>query len=94
MAKYRAAVVSAHGTVTGVVGEDIGVFPSMSPKYHLDFLACRAAVAEVGGELAHLAIVSRETGRTLMILRGACKMLRPGMRVTLDPSRCEIRTEE
>lgn len=93
MFRYRAAVVASHGSITGIVGEDIAVLPDMSPKRQLEFMAARAAVAEVGGQLAHLAVVSRELGRTLMVLPGACTKLPPGTRVTLNPARCEILVE-
>lgn len=88
---YRAGVVADGGVVTGVVGADVAVLPDMSPKRTLDFLASQAAVAEVGGQLAHLAIVGREQRKTLMVLPDACSLLKPGMVVTLDPSRCEVR---
>ena len=90
---YAAAVVSRGATITGVVGEDIVVIPNMHPSYYTQVMDARAAIAEVGGQLAHLAVVCRESRRTMMVLPDACELLTPGMRVTLDPSRCEIRVE-
>lgn len=90
MLRFRAAVCSSGGPVTGVVGEDILVLPNMSPRYALDFAAAKGAIAEVGGALAHLAIVAREEGKTMMVLPNACTLLPAGSLVTLNPSRCEI----
>jgi phosphohistidine swiveling domain-containing protein len=94
VARYRAAVVSAGGTVTGVIGEDIAVLPDMHPTRSGQAWDARAVVAEVGGPLAHMAVVAREMNKTMMVLPDACELLHPGMRVTLVPARCEILTEE
>ena len=90
----RAAVSTSGGIVSGVVGDSIVVLPNMAAEHHVAFMQARGCVAEVGGRLAHLAIVGRELQRTMMVLPGACKILLPGMKVTLDPARCEIRIEE
>jgi phosphohistidine swiveling domain-containing protein len=94
VARFRAAVVSAHGDVTGVVGEDIVVIPNMDPEHTVAVLRARGVVAEVGGRLAHIAIVCREDRKTMMVLPDACSLLTPGMRVTLVPARCEIVVQE
>ena len=85
MSRHRAAVVAGRGCVTGVVGDDIVVLPNMHPSHAMAVMQARGVVAEVGGALAHLAVVCRE-----MVLPDACTTLTPGMRVTLDPARCEI----
>jgi phosphohistidine swiveling domain-containing protein len=93
--QYRAAVASiGRGLVTGVVGQDIIVLPNMHPSHFEAVVAARGVVAEVGGQMAHLAVVSRELGKTLMVLPDACSLLQPGVRVQLDPARCEIRVIE
>jgi phosphohistidine swiveling domain-containing protein len=94
VARYRAAVVAAHGDVSGIVGEDIAVLPDMRPTREPEIANARGVVSEVGGPLAHLAIVCREHGKTMMVLPNACALLRPGMRVTLVPARCEILTDD
>ena len=78
------------GEVSGIVGEDIAVLPDMHPTREGEVTAAKGAVAEVGGQLAHLATVSREAGKPLMVLPDACRLLTPGMHVTLNPGRCEI----
>ncbi len=93
MTSFRAAVVSARGGVTGIVGEDIVVLPNMHPSYATQVMGARGVVSEVGGQLAHLAVVARELGKTMMVLPDACTLLQPGMCVTLNPARCEIRIE-
>jgi phosphohistidine swiveling domain-containing protein len=90
---YRAAVVSSGGRVTGIVGEDILVLPNMDPRHLPEVLKAEGVVAEVGGALAHLAIVCRERGKTMMVMPNARAVLAPGMHVTLLPARCEIRIE-
>lgn len=90
MSRHRAAVVAGRGCVTGVVGDDIVVLPNMHPSHAMAVMQARGVVAEVGGALAHLAVVCREMGTTMMVLPDACTTLTPGMRVTLDPARCEI----
>ncbi len=94
MRSYRAAVVSSGGRVTGIVGEDILVLPNMDPRHLPEVLKAEGIVAEVGGQLAHLAIVCRERGKTMMVLSDARARLQPGMAVTLLPARCEIRIED
>ena len=93
MNRVRAAVVSYGPSVTGVVGVDIAVLPDMHPRHTVEVLAAKAAVAEVGGQLAHIAVISREGNRPLMVLPNACTLLQAGMAVTIDPARCEIRWE-
>jgi phosphohistidine swiveling domain-containing protein len=89
--RYRAAVASAgNGPVSGVVGEDIVVLPDMNSRHVDTIMQARGVVAEVGGPLAHLAIVSRELGCVLMVMPDAGVVLRPGMRVLLNPKGCEI----
>lgn len=91
MASRRAAVLSmGRGKVTGIVGEDIIVIPDMHPSREPDVRAARGIVTEVGGQLCHLAVVSREAGKTVMLMPDACDVLTPGMRVALIPGRCEI----
>lgn len=94
MVSYRAAVVSAGGSITGVVGEDIAVLPDMHPSRSGQAWDARAVVAEVGGPLAHMALVAREMNKTMMVMSDACTLLRPGTRVTLIPARCEIQVHD
>lgn len=93
MTSYRAAVVSGHGSVIGIVGDSIVVIPDMSPTRVGEVINARGVVSEVGGALAHLAIVCREQGKTMMVMPDACSVLTAGMRVTLNPACCEIRIE-
>lgn len=85
--------MSSAGRVTGIVGEDIIVLPDMGTD-HLDVvMRADGVVAEAGGELAHLVIVCKGLGKTVMIMPGACSILYPGLCVTLLPERCEIRVD-
>jgi phosphohistidine swiveling domain-containing protein len=78
------------GSVSGVVGEDIIVLPDMAASHVPSVMEARGVVAETGGPLTHLAIVSRGFGIVLMVMPDAATELRPGMRVVLNPKRCEI----
>lgn len=89
--KYRAAVASAgKGPVYGTIGEDIIVLPDMSSQHVDAVMNANGAIAETGGPLTHLAIVSRSAECVLMIMPNAASILRPGMRVILTPRLCEI----
>jgi phosphoenolpyruvate synthase/pyruvate phosphate dikinase len=91
---YRAMVLSpGRGKVTGVIGKDIIVIPDMHPSRLGVVLSASAVVTEVGGQLCHLAVVSREEGKLVMLLPDAQAVLRDGMRVCLVPHRCEIAIE-
>jgi phosphohistidine swiveling domain-containing protein len=94
VSSHRAAVVSSGGRVTGIVGDDIVVLPNMNVQHLGAVMLAEGVVAEVGGMLAHLAIVCRERGKTMMVMPGACSVLKPGMHITLLPARCEIRIED
>jgi len=85
------------GPNEGVPAGSIAVVPSAGPAYELALLsACKggagAVIAEVGGRLAHLAIVSRELGARLVVMENATKVLKPGQLVTLDLDKCIIET--
>ncbi len=90
MIRHRAAILADHGSITGIVGRDIIVLPDMNPSREVEVLQAKATVSEVGGMLAHLAIVSREARKTMMVMPDACTLLLPGTKITMNPSRCEI----
>jgi len=71
----------------------IVVIPHAGPEYQATLVsACKAdqsgragaVICEVGGRLAHLAVVGREFGHTLLLLQNAMRRLKPGTLVTLD----------
>ena len=91
---HRAAVLSSAGRVSGIVGEDILVLSNMRLE-HLPTITDDVCgiVAEVGGVIAHLVIMCREKGKTIMILPDACSLLKRGMAVTLLPAQHQIRVD-
>lgn len=50
-------------------------------------------ITETGGVIAHLVIMCREKGKTIMILPDACSLLKPGTAVTLLPAQHQIRVD-
>lgn len=89
------------GTVTfpraneGVQPGSIAVVSHAGPEYELALMtACKgesgAVIAEVGGKLAHLAIVSRELGARLVMVEDALTKFREGELVTVDLDTGEV----
>ena len=57
------------------------VLPNLSADWYPHMVAARAVICEVGGKLAHLAVVGREQGVPIIRIDGACEKFRTGMRV-------------
>lgn len=82
----------------GVPAGSIAVVPNAGVDYELALLsACKdgcsgAVIAEVGGKLAHLAIVSRETNSRLVVVDEALTKFQEGqlLRLDLDKNTLEI----
>ena len=93
MGDFEAAVLVDHGTVRGVVGKEVLVLPNLSPAYAEAAMVpgVRAIIAERGGQLAHLSIVGREHGWTIMRVNDALTLYPEGTTVTLDPTTGTIR---
>jgi pyruvate,water dikinase len=74
---------------------DILVVPSTDPGWTPLFLKASGLVMEVGGAMAHGAIVAREYGIPAVVgVTGATKLLASGSRVTLDGSEGLVVIEE
>lgn len=73
----------------------IAVVSHAGPDYQLALTtACKgdsgAVIAQVGGKLAHLAIVSREMGARLVVIDEALTKFKEGELVTLDLDTCDV----
>lgn len=80
----------------GVLAGSIAVVSHAGPDYELALLsACKgdagAVIAQVGGKLAHLAIVSREMGARLVVVDEAMTRFKEGELVTLDLDTGEVK---
>jgi phosphohistidine swiveling domain-containing protein len=80
----------------GVLPGSIAVVTHAGPEYELALLsACKgesgAVIAQVGGKLAHLAIVSREMGARLVVVDEALTKFKEGELVTLDLDTGDVR---
>lgn len=84
---------SEHDFVSGTVGKEIVVLPSLSPEYATQVMGAdvRAIVADVGGALSHIALVGRE--RNLVVIRapGAFERLKVGTEVAIDTRTGQVR---
>jgi hypothetical protein len=79
----------------GVPAGSIAVVTHAGPEYELALMsACKgksgAVIAEVGGKLAHLTIVSNELGARLVMMEGALTKLKEGDLVSLDLDTCQV----
>lgn len=92
LGNFEAAVLSEGRQVTGVVGETILVLPNLHPDWLDDALKSSAVITEKGGALAHLAVVAREHGLTIMRVEDAIKRYPKGTEVTLMPDEGRIVT--
>ena len=68
----------------GIEPEDILLVPHAGVEFDLQAREAGAVICEVGGKLAHLVTVCREDNKPIVRVPDAMKILRPGMRVTLD----------
>ena len=87
-------IVDAPGSyIDGIVGEEILVVPDLRPDRLEAMLASKLVITENGGELAHLANVSREMPAPIPILRvpGAMARFPVGTRLAVTPSEGRIR---
>lgn len=87
----NAMVLASGNMVEGVVGEDILVLDTLNPKYVPEVLNSKGVITEVGGQLAHLAIVSRENGIVMVCVPDARKLYTKGTRVRIDPENSRVR---
>ena len=93
LGSFEAAVVNDAGPVYGTVGEDIVVLPDLSPDRLPDIVGARAIITEAGGGLAHLAVVSRENGVTIMRVADAISRYPEGTALTLLPAEGKIQVQ-
>ncbi len=96
MTNYTALVFSKGPDVVGVVGVDVLVLANLHPSQLTEVLAARAVITEVGGELAHLAIMSREHAVPMVLVKNARTKFPTGTRVRVctDPGSVDIETSQ
>ena len=82
---HKAAIVVDAGERTGVVGQDIAVFPDSDADRAKQLDGIDGVIVEKGAKLAHFAIVSKGKGITVMRHSHACETFKNGARVHLSP---------
>ncbi len=87
---YEAGVIVDGGGATGIVGKEILVLSDLGPEHASAALRATAIVTELGGQLAHLALVGRERGQTIMLVPDARTRYPEGAHLTLDPAEGKI----
>lgn len=94
LGNFEAAVLVDYGPVSGIVGNEILVLPDLSPDHAEAAMEAKvkAIITERGGQLAHLAIVGRETGWTIMRVPDATTRYPEGVLLTLNPADGTIRS--
>lgn len=91
---HKAATIVDAGVRSGLVGQDIAVFPDSSPHRASMLDGKSGVIVEEGGKLAHFAVVSKGKGITVMRCKGACTLFEEGQRVTLNPKTGRITVED
>lgn len=89
LGNFSATVIVDAGARSGIVGKTVAVVPNLSVE-HAAALKCTAIITETGGMLAHLAIVGREQGITIMRVPDAMTRYPKGVRVHLYPTTGEV----
>ena len=84
---YKRGRVVHPGPGEAVKRGEIAIIPTASVHYDQALRTAEAVITERGGPLAHVAIVAREVGRTVLQVRGALKRYPVGTRISVDPSR-------
>ena len=84
------------GYAEGVVGTaemldkgervDILLLKTLDPAATIYYENIKGVIAEIGGQLAHAAIVAREYGLPVITLENATRILNNGMKVRMDCS--------
>lgn len=67
-----------------ITKKDILVIPHAGPEYQTQAMKAGLVICEVGGKLAHLAIVGREMGLPLIQMENATKLFNEGAQLTID----------
>lgn len=93
LGNFECAVLCDAGSVAGPVtlpGESsmggVLVLPSLAPRYLDDMLRAGAVVTANGGAAAHLASVARDRGVTIVRVREAHNIYKPGMYLRIEPA--------
>jgi hypothetical protein len=92
MLSFKVGVLVDSGDVLGVVGKEILVLPNLSPQHAEAAMApgVRGIITEAGGELAHLSVIGREQGWTIMRHEAATDVYKPGAKLLMMPGVGEI----
>ena len=91
MGNFEVAVLIGGSPVHDVIGpQGIVVLPDLSPGHVLAIQSARAIVTERGGAMAHLSSLARERAIPVLRVKDACRVFRPGMRVSLYPDQGRI----
>ena len=86
LAGWPCVVIVDAGAVVGKVGTEIVVVPDLRPERLLEVVNAQAIITQAGGQLAHLAVISRERGITIMLDPDALRKYPPGTDLRLKPA--------
>jgi phosphohistidine swiveling domain-containing protein len=87
------AMVLSEGTgksLSGVVGEEILILRDLHPDHLSEVLAAKAVITEIGGALAHLSLVARESGIPILLVPDAITKFPPGTYLQINPQNGSI----
>lgn len=94
---FDAAVLVDNGPVRGEVGKEVLVLPDLGPAHAEAAMQpqVKAIVTEAGGALAHLCVIGREQGWTIMRVEDARRIYLDGatLEITPDEGRITIQME-
>ena len=90
--KGRAVVLDSSEYAGRIEKDSILVAAMTSPDYIFAMKQAKGIITDVGGMTSHAAVVSREIGKPCIVGTGnATKIIKTGMRVTMDLRTGEIR---
>lgn len=95
LGKFEVAVLVGGSPVHDVIGsQGIVVLPDLSPDHVLAIQSARAILTERGGAMAHLSTLARERAVPVLRVKDACRIFRPGMRVSLYPDEGRVEVND
>lgn len=83
---YKTGIAAHPGPGEDVKRGEIAIIPAASVDYDRALRSANAIITERGGPLAHVAIVAREEGRTVLQVPGAREKYPVGAHLAVDPA--------